>query len=626
MNVLAAYNLHRLLRFDVWSVLVWTNGLIVIGLITTLVISLRRDKVERTPANLMPFLDDEKLEGPHLERVLGWALFFFAVFAITMPLYWLREAAREKGSDTYFNENAVKRGEELFSNDTMPNFNAALSLQCANCHGVTAGGGAAPYTYTDQNTGIAHSISWKAPPLNTVLYRFSPSEVNDIITRGRPGSPMQGWGVDRNGGGPKNAQSINDLVAYLTSIQLPPGTPAQAAKDLAGCQADTPKDATTALGQAACAQAAWKAEPAQQLTAAQSAYDTAVAARSADTKKFDTLGCRDSFEADDAAAKAEQDPAKQSAALANRDTCQTLRLAVKRTPDPSTPLDPIAKDAAIAHLAALQKTAATTPDELKAAKTEVATTTKQLTNDTADFAAKQCHEDGTGPASAPQNSAACLRLARGLYAQRFVAQDDSAVDAAKTALDWAKEWSARRANVGDGQILFETNCARCHTKNWSIFDPTNSDLKPEDLLGDPGGGGSIGFNLRAGEMQRRFPDIRGTNGDLTPDSGKLSHDKFILEGSIDGKLYGVGGRGSGMMPGQCNQAVLADTTVKLKYYGCMLSQASTPLLAPTKFSANDPFGGVDNAMLEQILLYERCGLDKSSNLLNAATNYESNCK
>ena len=43
-------------------------------------------------------------------------------------------------------------------------------------------------------------------------------DVTDIITYGRPGTPMQAWGVV--GGGPKNDQSIPDLVAYLESIQL----------------------------------------------------------------------------------------------------------------------------------------------------------------------------------------------------------------------------------------------------------------------------------------------------------------------------------------------------------------------------------------------------------------------
>ena len=61
---------------------------------------------------------------------------------------------------------------------------------------------------------------WKAPPLNTELLRFSPEEVEQIITYGRPGTPMQPFGV--LGGGAKNEQTIADLVAYIQSIQLTP--------------------------------------------------------------------------------------------------------------------------------------------------------------------------------------------------------------------------------------------------------------------------------------------------------------------------------------------------------------------------------------------------------------------
>ena len=50
-----------------------------------------------------------------------------------------------------------------------------------------------------------------------------------IITYGRPGTPMQAWGV--LGGGPKNDQAISDLVAYINSIQLTPAQAKQQATD-----------------------------------------------------------------------------------------------------------------------------------------------------------------------------------------------------------------------------------------------------------------------------------------------------------------------------------------------------------------------------------------------------------
>ena len=92
---------------------------------------------------------------------------------------------------------------------------------------------------------------WQAPPLNTVLQRFQEDpecaqpvddqpdgtvcNVTNIITYGRPGTPMQAWGVA--GGGPKNDQSIQDLVAFLRTIQLKPAAiKAQQTKNLAAAK------------------------------------------------------------------------------------------------------------------------------------------------------------------------------------------------------------------------------------------------------------------------------------------------------------------------------------------------------------------------------------------------------
>ncbi len=84
---------------------------------------------------------------------------------------------------------------------------------------MTATGGNAPYAVTDPQTGEVKAVSWYAPALNTVLYRFSDAEVIYILTYGRVGSPMSAWGTD--GGGPMNTQQLQTLVAYLHSIQIP---------------------------------------------------------------------------------------------------------------------------------------------------------------------------------------------------------------------------------------------------------------------------------------------------------------------------------------------------------------------------------------------------------------------
>ena len=108
----------------------------------------------------------------------------------------------------------AKWGAELFAPTAEGGFN------CAGCHGgMKATGGAAPYTITDKNTGAVRPVTWNAPALNTVLYRFSEEEVRFILVYGRQFSPMSPWGIA--GGGPMNDQQITSIIAYLKSIQLP---------------------------------------------------------------------------------------------------------------------------------------------------------------------------------------------------------------------------------------------------------------------------------------------------------------------------------------------------------------------------------------------------------------------
>ena len=101
-----------------------------------------------------------------------------------------------------------------------------------------------------------------APSLNDVFYRYTEDpttqvqQITQIITYGRPGTPMPAWGVA--GGGPKNEQAVSDLVAYLRSIQVSPATArAQASKkikdfkkfvnDQEGRRADNLADAQASL-------------------------------------------------------------------------------------------------------------------------------------------------------------------------------------------------------------------------------------------------------------------------------------------------------------------------------------------------------------------------------------------
>src|ERR1700710_389413 len=179
---------------SVRNVLVVLNLVAIVALAAFAIMSVRRNRETAEPQNLAVFHDDETLEGPHLERVLGWTLFFAAIVAVALPIYWLREPNRQHESAHYFSEGAVGRGATLFANNQMPAYDQAKSLQCANCHGTDLGGGSTSQAHTFKD-GTGALTPWKAPALNTVLLRFSPQEVNQIITYGRPGTPMQPWGV-----------------------------------------------------------------------------------------------------------------------------------------------------------------------------------------------------------------------------------------------------------------------------------------------------------------------------------------------------------------------------------------------------------------------------------------------
>ncbi|HWW55007.1 MAG TPA: c-type cytochrome, partial [Acidimicrobiales bacterium] len=197
------------------------------------------------------YYDDDELETRRLDRALLFALGMLVVIAIGLPLYWLNEPKRQTGAARGFNNAAAAAGAGLFQSAKAPTSAAhPIHFGCADCHGVNGVGGAANFVVTDP----AHpdlppkTVQWSAPPLNSVLLRFTSDPtftrspgvpldaVRTIIVYGRAGTPMPAWGLA--GGGPMDDQQIDDLVAYIQSIQL---TPAQATADWAQRAAGTAK-------------------------------------------------------------------------------------------------------------------------------------------------------------------------------------------------------------------------------------------------------------------------------------------------------------------------------------------------------------------------------------------------
>jgi mono/diheme cytochrome c family protein len=159
-------------------------------------------------ANRKPYYSDEELEGPKLDRALTLGLLTLFVLAVSLPLYWVMEPARQSNAAEEFDRQFVARGADLFA----PTGDNLQALNCAGCHGGLDGG-VVNYNLTDPATGQVAQVEWKAPALGSVLLRFSREEVTYILTYGRPGTPMPAWGVA--GGGPLNDQQIQNLIDYL---------------------------------------------------------------------------------------------------------------------------------------------------------------------------------------------------------------------------------------------------------------------------------------------------------------------------------------------------------------------------------------------------------------------------
>ncbi|MFN5650407.1 MAG: c-type cytochrome [Actinomycetes bacterium] len=165
-------------------------------------------------ANRKPYYDDEELEGKRLERTQLIGLLFLAIVTVALPLYWIMEPSRQEEAVFGFEKRFVKWGGKLFAATADGGYN------CAGCHGgMKATGGVAPYAITDPKTNEVKAVSWKAPSLNTVMYRYSAEEVRFILNYGRPFSPMSAWGTV--GGGPLTDQAVDTLINYIESIQVP---------------------------------------------------------------------------------------------------------------------------------------------------------------------------------------------------------------------------------------------------------------------------------------------------------------------------------------------------------------------------------------------------------------------
>ena len=160
-------------------------------------------KNEEIPPNLSKYKSDDELETKHLDKSLSWAVLVASLLTIMIPLYYLGEDSRQESFVEEFEDVSVERGHHLYE-----------EFGCGNCHGVDGGGGAA--SYVEKRSGV--KVTWAAPAINNVFYRYDDSEVKYWLIYGRANSPMPAWGLE--GGGPMNDGQLEDLIDYLHSFQV----------------------------------------------------------------------------------------------------------------------------------------------------------------------------------------------------------------------------------------------------------------------------------------------------------------------------------------------------------------------------------------------------------------------
>jgi mono/diheme cytochrome c family protein len=186
---------------NIITVLAVVAGIAWLGIL--FVSAIRNRGGEEIAPNVKPGFTDEVIETRRLENGQKAAIVFSAFLAISLPLYFLGEPARQEGFVEEFSEASITRGEHIVA-----------EFACFNCHGPDGSGGVA--NYVEKRSGV--TVSWAAPSLNDIFFRYDEDEVNFWVTYGRGNTPMPPWGLP--GGGPLNDEQVVDVVNYLRTIQV----------------------------------------------------------------------------------------------------------------------------------------------------------------------------------------------------------------------------------------------------------------------------------------------------------------------------------------------------------------------------------------------------------------------
>jgi mono/diheme cytochrome c family protein len=379
-----------------------------------------------------------------------------------MPIYYLDENNRQANATEFYEDVAVERGHEWF-----------VEYRCGQCHGADGGGGGA--NYVEARSGI--STSWAAPSINDVLFRYTKEEARYWIVYGRAGTPMPAWGAE--GGGPLNTQQIDELIAYLESIQIPQtevlaAVDSRVARELTRLEG---ADATvlTALSAQQAAIAALEAVPAQYdaIRDLPRRLESLLADPATCTARSAVLYSRS---CDGTAADGDRDGLSDAAEI-NLTGLVAQIVAAAPASDPRRAIEKLEFDPTLAFTTASGATPIADLDSAQLLRTDLATIERdlRLTSGNLDrlLAAAQ---DGLASVVAAQE------------ARRYAVDIPALAD----EVFGGDEAKAERA-VG----LFNAYCARCHTAGYSAGVAFTQEA----------GSGAMGPSLREGRSVVQFPDI-----------------------------------------------------------------------------------------------------------------------
>lgn len=172
------------------------------------------------PHGMRPGPSDADLETPLLQKLQGWGVLMVVFFVIWVPVVWLFEPNVNLTQEREVTDSAIERGRhavELFTEENQS------GVGCVQCHGDDLTGGVILNTETNTPIQVPNLTTVCGGPFtgHPAIHRLA--DIYTTIEQGR--GLMPSWSVRYEGA--LNEQQINDIVAYLVSIQDEEQVPAE---------------------------------------------------------------------------------------------------------------------------------------------------------------------------------------------------------------------------------------------------------------------------------------------------------------------------------------------------------------------------------------------------------------